>query len=76
MVKSLKNRLGDSHFEVLPLYGALPTEEQNYALSPSKFTTKTESRSINADSGEFAHGSRCHHRRRLGFSKSAEIRPQ
>jgi ATP-dependent helicase HrpB len=40
VVKSLKNRLGDSHFEVLPLYGALPTEEQNYALSPSKFTTK------------------------------------
>ena len=40
VVKSLKNRLGNSHFEVLPLYGALPTEEQNYALSPSKFTTK------------------------------------
>ena len=75
VVKSLKNRLGDSHFEVLPLYGALPTEEQNYALSPSKFTTKRRVVVSTPISGEFAHGL-CHHRRRLGFSKSAEIRPQ
>ena len=38
VVKSLKDRLGDSNFEVLPLYGAMPTEEQNYALTPSKVT--------------------------------------
>lgn len=40
VVKSLKDRLGDSHFEILPLYGALPTNEQNYALTPSNASAK------------------------------------
>ena len=40
VVKSLKDRLGDSHFEILPLYGALPTNEQNYALTPSNAPAK------------------------------------
>ena len=40
VVKSLKDRLGDSHFEILPLYGALPTNEQNYALTPSNTPAK------------------------------------
>ena len=40
VVKSLKDRLGDSHFEILPLYGALPTNEQNYALMPSNTPAK------------------------------------
>ena len=40
VVKSLKDRLGDSHFEILPLYGALPTNEQNYALTRSNTPAK------------------------------------
>jgi len=38
VVKSLQNKLGEKNYEVLPLYGAMPINEQNYALTPAPET--------------------------------------